>query len=201
MSHTAYLKIKRTMDFSNFVANSKAIDKKSIILNDRSVKVRSRVLLALWFISMGESARNALNAAIWITSVNFEDNHVFFRNDERGTKDASSFLCRVCSQQLDLANIYRKLFLRTALVVINERSLLPKWKKYTQKLISNLEYKNRNAEVINEKTRIAHKISRVENAKVKTRKCLRCGKTIVSQYPGLCKSCRNYAARTSSSFE
>lgn len=30
-----------------------------------------------------------------------------------------------------------------------------------------------------------------------TRRCMRCGKAITSRWPGLCRSCREYAARVS----
>lgn len=154
---------------------------------------KTRTLLALLFISYGESARNALNAAICVNP-DAPDYMKQLPKTPRGNKAAQESLSYAAPEELALARYMARAFLRLVYLLSAEYGG-KRARNKARNRISDLQYKQRNADKINASNTARHRRDRFLKNRLKMRPCMRCGVSIMSSTPGFCRDCRSYAAR------
>jgi hypothetical protein len=153
---------------------------------------RTRTLLALYFISCGENARNAVNAAVRLNPV--RDSFKFLAKEHAGDKRAQETLAYSAPEELALARYMAAALRRLVYVLVAEYGN-KRQRMMARARLSDLQYKGRNLEAISAANTARHRKERFLKKRHKQRACLRCGAKFVAELPGFCPTCRKYAAR------
>lgn len=157
--------------------------------------LHDRCVLAAWFVSYGATLREGVNAVIAIDPEGFGARRKPLSSDDRGNKDASSLFCHVCPSLIDLALHHRAALRYLILTIVANNSRYKIRRAAAARSIVNISSKHRRAEHIRDRRRKERMVENARISRLRPRKCMRCGCKIVSEYPGLCRTCRSFASQ------
>lgn len=157
------------------------------------------ISLTAWFVSMGASMRSALSAAVLLNPRASARLMLMLPDNAAGTRIASEVMSRLAPDEIRLAVWMRRALRRQVAVVIDTYGSNIRRRRVAHRSIENMLSKQRREDRIRAGDREYQQRTRRLARLTKKRSCMRCGDSIVSPYPGLCKKCRDYASRMSSS--